>query len=341
MRKLASVKKIDYFKSIPNADMIEIAVIGGWEVVVKKGEFVTGELVIYCEIDSFIPYEVAPFLNNGKPKEYEGVLGSRLRTVKLRGALSQGLVLPLALVGDAEEGDDVSERLGIIKYDIEMPVKTRGLARGNFPSEVPKTDQERIQNLSKEYQVIQLYGTWQVTEKLHGTSCTFYLGSDDVFHVCSRNLDLKLDDENLYTEMAIKLGIESKLRDAKLQGLAIQGEIIGEGVNGNQYGLKGREFYVFDAYDTLNSSYLSPDETMKLAENLDLKHVPVIDQYFSFIENDEDEVMDNTEFISYVLNMANFKSFLNGSTAEGLVFKSYGKMSFKVINNEWLLNNKG
>ena len=99
MRKLATIRRIDAIRPIPDADAIECAVIGGWSVVIKKGEFGAGDVAVYCEIDSWIPHELAPFLSKGQePREFEGVRGERLRTVKLRGTTSQGLLLPLSVL---------------------------------------------------------------------------------------------------------------------------------------------------------------------------------------------------------------------------------------------------
>ena len=96
MRKLATIRRIDALTPIDGADAIECATVGGWKVVVKKGEYTVGDLAVYCEIDSWIPTELAAFLSKGKePREFEGIKGERLRTVKLRGQLSQGLLLPL------------------------------------------------------------------------------------------------------------------------------------------------------------------------------------------------------------------------------------------------------
>lgn len=96
MRKLASIRKIDELRPIPGADAIECALVGGWTVVVKKGEFAAGDLAVYCEIDSWIPVDLAPFLVKGKePREFEGIKGERLRSIKLRKQISQGLLLKI------------------------------------------------------------------------------------------------------------------------------------------------------------------------------------------------------------------------------------------------------
>jgi len=183
-RKMATIRRIDEIGPIEGADAIEVATIGGWKVVVKKGEFATGDLAVYCEIDSFIPTTIAPFLTKPDhyPKVFEGVQGERLRTVRLRGQLSQGLLLPMDIIPktldvtyyppDAyQEGTDVSELLGIVKYEAPIPASLQGEVRGMFPGFIPKTDQERIQNLSSELAEWQRLGhTFEVSEKLDGTS---------------------------------------------------------------------------------------------------------------------------------------------------------------------------
>ena len=172
MRKLASVQIIDEILPIKKADSLECAVVGGWKVVVRKGEYQTGDEVIYCEVDSFIPHEVAPFLTKPgqEPKEYQGIKGQQLKTVKLRGQLSQGLILPLP--EDMQcymVGDDCTEALGIVKWERPLDTSLQGSARGNFPSFIHKTDQERCQNLKHDINSHAIKGTkFEVTEKLDG-----------------------------------------------------------------------------------------------------------------------------------------------------------------------------
>ncbi len=118
-RKLASIKRITEIRPIAGADAIECAIVGGgWPVVVKKGQFSVNELALFCEIDSFIPTELAPFLSRGKePKEFNGVKGERLRTVKLRGQLSQGLLLSIADIGfEFHCTDPLASRNGRSRY---------------------------------------------------------------------------------------------------------------------------------------------------------------------------------------------------------------------------------
>ena len=338
MRKMATIRKIDALNPIVGADAIEAATIGGWKVVVKKGEFKVGDLAVYCEIDSWIPTELAPFLSKGKePRVYEGIKGERLRTVKLRGQLSQGLLLPLKeLYGLLQglnnhfEGQDVSENLGIVKYEAPIPASLAGEVKGMFPSVIPKTDQERIQNLSvelEEWKAEKL--TWEVTEKLDGSSMTVYIIDGEV-GVCSRNLDLKPNKDNSLWATAYKNEINVKLIQS-LSNLAIQGELVGNGIQGNIYKMRDQEFYVYDIYDIDAGRYFTPAERVAYCKVWDIKHVPVFKSDF----------MLTTETVADLLKMAEGKSVMGdivGPEREGLVYKcNERQVSFKTVSNKFLL----
>lgn len=153
-RKLATIRKISEINEIKDASNIEVATVGGWKVVVRKGEYQVNDLVVYLEIDSFVPNSIAPFLTKSdrSPSEYKDIKGERLRTVKLRGQISQGLILSLddnimSLFekdgGSYYEGDDVSHVLGIVKWEPPIDASLAGQVKGNFPSFIQKTDQER------------------------------------------------------------------------------------------------------------------------------------------------------------------------------------------------------
>jgi RNA ligase (TIGR02306 family) len=337
-RKLATIRKIAAIEPIEGADAIEVAVVDGWKVVVKKGEFQVDSLACYVEIDAWIPTELAPFLSKGKePREFEGVKGERLRTVKLRGQLSQGLLLHMDALNLGEfvatlsdETNDVTELLGILKWERPMNAQLAGMARGNFPSAVPKTDQERIQNLTRSFAEYQL-DTWSITEKLDGSSCTFYLDDEDVFHVCSRNLDLKEDEANSFWKVARKFQIEDIMRRNSMLGMAIQGEMIGEGIQGNQYKTQ-LDFYIYDMYNTATGQYILPVQLKAACERLGLKHVPIL----------AEDISIHASSIQSILEYAEGKSLLNGSNREGVVFKSntVHDRSFKSISNSWLLKNE-
>tara|TARA_R110000822_G_scaffold301108_1_gene424799 strand:+ start:16577 stop:17560 length:984 start_codon:yes stop_codon:yes gene_type:complete len=326
MRKLATIRRIIDIQPIPDAEKIEVAQVDGWKVVVKKDDFQIGQLALYIEVDAFVPHELAPFLSKGKElREFNGVKGERLRTVKLRGQISQGLLLPA--IDGANEGDDVSEQLGIQKYEAPVSAQLAGQVRGNFPSFIPKTDQERIQNLGKELaEWSQGNLHWEVTEKLDGSSMTVYLYQGE-FGVCSRNLDLKEAEGNSFWKVARHYQMEDKLR-AIGRNLALQGELIGEGIQKNPYRIHGQDFYLFDIYDIDAGRYLNSFERSSISM-FGVNHCPVI----GFTK-----IVDET--CNSLLAYAEGKSALCADTErEGLVYKCVeAPLSFKAISNKFLLN---
>jgi RNA ligase (TIGR02306 family) len=336
MRKLATIRKIDALTPIDGADKIEVATVGGWKVVAQKGLYNVGDLAVYFEIDSWIPTELAPFLSKGKePREFEGIKGERLKTIKLRGQLSQGLLMPLDeacknIDSELFEGLDVSFPLNIIKWEKPMNAQLAGLARGNFPTQIPKTDQERVQNLVKEIAGAAETGLqFEVTEKLEGSSMTVYQ-IQGVFGVCSRNLDLKETEGNSFWATARKDDIEAKMKVVdEFWDFAIQGELVGPGIQGNIYNLREPEFRVFDVYNIQAGEYLKPDARLALIKRMGLKHVPVL-------TTDKDLGIGT---VDEMLAWAEGKSVLNDKQErEGIVFKEVnGGMTFKAISNKYLL----
>ena len=213
-----------------------------------------------------------------------------------------------------------------------MNAQLAGMARGNFPSLIPKTDQERAQNLVKEIVAANEAGMqFEVTEKLEGSSMTCYL-IDGVFGVCSRNLDLKETADNTFWQVARELDIEAKMREQfGLADYAIQGELIGPGIQGNIYKLSKPEFHVFDVYNIQAGDYLKPDFRRALIQRMGLTHVPVI--------HPESQLIWGVEGM---LKFADGKSILNSQQdREGIVFKQVdGGMTFKAISNKYLLGEK-
>lgn len=354
MRKLASIRKIDNLRPIPNADQIECAVLGGWNVVVKRGDFQVGDLAIYVEIDSFIPSQVAPFLtkSGADAREYNGIKGERLRSVRLRQQLSQGLLLPLQTVVNevaydypyaalvmqngnvacVKEGDDVTELLGIQKWEPPVPACLAGQVAGAWPSLVQKTDQDRIQSMSSEWDTYSQYH-WEVTEKIEGSSMTAGI-VNDVFVVCSRNINLRETPDNSLWQQARKYHIEERMRELNLSNLVVQGELFGEGIQGGYYGVKGHDFYVFDILDLSTGKYLLPQVRRELTAKLGLKHVPVLD---------ECKMINIKHGIDTLLQEADGESQLNKQKLrEGLVFKRVdGPEHFKTVSNKYLLKTGG
>lgn len=335
MRKLATIRKISEIRPIIGADAIECAVVDGWTVVVKKGEYKAGDVAIYVEVDAWIPTELAPFLSKGQePREYNGVKGERLRTVKLRGQLSQGLLLPIENTFFRDPGTDVTESLNIQKWEAQIPAQLAGVVKGPFPTQIPKTDEERIQNLTNEWATLS-NAKFEVTEKMEGSSMTVGLLNGE-FIVCSRNLNLKESEGNTLWAVARKLDLERKLRDlqkldpnAPLDNIVLQGELVGEGIQGNHYQLRGQDFYVFAIYNAHIGKYLTPPARRVIAKHLGLNHVPVI----------HEELNLKGMTVEQVLAMADGQSQLRPEALrEGLVFKQvHGEAHFKAVSNRYLL----
>jgi len=353
MRKLATIRRIAEIRPIENADAIEHVRVDGWWVVGKKGEFQVDDLAVYIEIDAWCPHELAPFLSKGKePREYNGVKGERLKTVKLRGAVSQGLLLPIpAELNDPTqftEGSDVTELLGVQKWEPPIPAQLRGKIAGNFPSWLRKTDEDRIQNCFKDVSP-RLNESWVIEEKVDGSSmtvgyrkCDFILDKDgqpipEEFVVCSRNLSLKLEDEdNTFVRIAKESGIQDAMKSYG-RNLGISGELIGEGVQGNKYDIKGHRWLVFNIFDVDTGKYVSAEERQLIIRDLvalgaTIEQVPVITAVGT-------KLLDGLSVDDF-LEMAEGKSALNPKTErEGLVFKNQTDpdISFKAISNRWLL----
>lgn len=337
-RMMAWISRVNEIKAIENADAIEAYRVGGWWVVDKKASYKVGELVVYISIDSWVPTELAPFLSKGKePREFEGVRGERLRTVKLRGTTSQGLLLPLSILPDSlkqhpsfwdeVDGFDVTDILGIKKWEMPIPTQLAGLMKGPLPTQIPKTDQERVQNLVEE---IKAGGTFEVTEKLEGSSMTVYRIQGE-FGVCSRNIELIEDANNSFWKVALRDKINEKMCEVDpYWDWAIQGELIGPGIQGNIYGLKELEFRVFDVYNIQTGEYITPHGRRTLIENMGLNHVPMIDDNFVLVEN-----------VDGILEMAEGTSQLAPVEREGIVFKEVnGGFSFKSVSNRYLIGEK-
>ena len=310
-------------------------------VVAKDVGHKIGDLVVYFEIDSFLPirpeYE---FLRKTSFKRMGDQEGFRLKTIRMRGQFSQGLILPIKVLNGTDEyklGDDVAEILGIVKYEPPIPAQLEGVMKGNFPSFIRKTDEERIQNLTDEYEEYKKMDTkWYVTEKLDGSSTSYYLNEDE-FGTCSRNIELQPSETNSFWKAARDLKIESIMKDWSkgrfgfFGNHSIQGELIGEGIQGNPYKLKGQTVRFFNLFDIKEQQWIDFDQFETWMNLSELKTVPILDRDFKLPDTIE-------ELIEYADGM----SVLNKQTRrEGIVIRSHDrKISFKVISNKFLLNKK-
>lgn len=322
MRHLASIREIKALEPIEGADFIETAVIDGWRVIVKKGDFAVGDPITYFEIDSVLPecpeYE---FLRKRCYFANELMSGFRIKTMKMKGVVSQGLVLPST--GDPV-GTDVTEQLGVLLF--EGPAGFRGADyKAAFPYFIPKTDQERVQNL-KDIPA----GTYEATQKYDGASITIYY-KDGQLGVCSRNRELTFGDHAYYNAAKHILAALEKYGE----NIAVQAELMGPGIQGNKLKLKDHEVYVFDVFDIDSQTYLNPFDRFLVVDQLSsygkkIKEVPYIRDFnLAYSDTLIDNILEWTD------------NYCTPIGAEGVVFKAYdSQFSFKAISNNYLLKEK-
>jgi len=346
-RKLASIQKIISVESIENADKIEKVKVLGWQCVAKKDEFKEGQLCVYCEIDSLFPEK--PEFEFLRSKKF------RIKTQKMRGVISQGIVFPLEILPEHDRliileeyhingnehiiGQDVTEKLGIIKYEPPISPQLMGQAKGNFPTHiVPKTDEIRLQSAIGVLEEIKGKDIY-ITEKEDGTSFTAYY--KDEYRFCSRNLDQKneVTNQSIYAKISQQYFLENKLKEYYYKNgvhIAIQGEITGDGINKNPLGLPRNTYqlHIFNVWDIDNQKYFNVSNSMNIVKELGLDFVKLI-LYGRFNSSLED-----------LLEKAKGKYKGTKNNIEGIVIRPIhecysetlqGRMSFKVINNDYLL----
>ena len=361
MRQLASIQRVTNLSPIPGADRIEVARVLGWDVVVQKDLYKIGDLVVYFEIDSILPDK--PWCEFMRDRKY------RVKTIKLRKQISQGLCIPMGECLDIHkpwsEDTDVTEHLGVKKHDPQgdkerasnvsqrQPVPHAWMLRfeigrklhqyiwprkkGSWPQWFPKTDETRVQNLPNIDALTQgrvLYAT----EKLDGQSVTMFyeraqrtgLFSTGLFGVCSRNIWYKALTSNNWWNIAVKLNVQEALENYcnnEKRSIAIQGEIVGPGIQKNRYKLEEKHLFIFNVYDIDNQKYLPLDEKLDVVKILGLQMVPLLPELtINLFEPD-------------YLEMAEGESLLYPTEREGVVFRDAedDSFSFKAISNKFLL----
>lgn len=337
-RKLASIQVIDRIDIHSNADTLELATILGWQVIVRIGEVKIGMKVIYCEIDSLLPVN-APWLPSAvqsRIAQYHIKKHFRVKTIKLRGELSQGLIIPITEeLSFFDVGTDVTTHLGIKKYD--PPALTGRFGRykavgDNFPTQIlSKTDEPRVQSEPHLFRSLQ-NKPYYITVKLDGTSATYFIHPvTQALVVCSRNLSRKRPADVRvcpYWSMADKYQLEPLLR--QVPHLALQGEICGPHIQKNRLGLSTVQFYIFNVIDIRDRRRLSYPEMKAVCESLGLPTVPLAEIGESF----------NYPTISSLLAAASGTYAGTYHDREGLVVRAMDSgISFKAINNDYLLKN--
>jgi hypothetical protein len=362
MRKLASIKTISAIQPIEGKDRIELVIVDGWQIIVKKGEYHVGDKTVFIEIDSILP---------AKPEfEFLRSKNFRIKTMKLSGVLSQGICFPLSTLPQDKEynvEDDVTEIMGIVKYEpnvdnSNIETKKEHSSKFNnpifkflfkfsifrkillhkkqnkgFPEFISKTDEPRIQNMP--FVLNNQNIKYIVREKIDGQSGTFFLKKmhrkwvwqkrNFDFGVCSRNLRLWNETDSSYWSVVKKYNIKSILEDliGDNDFVAIQGECIAQGVQGNKYKVAEPDLYVFNLIYP-NGKVLCL-EAEKILKKYGLKWCPLIDDNFTAL---------NT--VNAMLDYATSKSMLYDTLREGIVIRNYEKnISFKVVSPEFLIKN--
>lgn len=400
-RKLVTIRKVNAVDPIENADAIEVATVDGWQVVIKKGEFIPGDYCVFFEIDSFLPANDERFAflaRNGTKKDEKGVDRIRLRSIKLRGQISQGLALPVSVLDkvvqldlllsvNGEEGETLFEALDNSRHGIENFLNVTKYERpdernggtgagkakvaGNFPIVVPKTDEDRIQNVFGKFKQTMQGVPFRKSLKLDGSSQTIaFFNNPDFFVekvddevlewdeeanelkvvevkpypfqwetsqvvVCSRNLALKFDPNASFWKAALKDDIPARLKkycEDHDRQLALQGECMGPGIQGNREELEEHEFFCFRIWDVDNQNFLDDADFLEVTSILGINIVPQgeIIKFFDVYDTIKD-ALDSAEHAS-----------IKHPIAEGDVYKSTVKVNgqtihFKVINNKFLL----
>jgi RNA ligase (TIGR02306 family) len=334
--KVATIEEIAEVIPHPNADALELAKIKGWQVCIKKGEFKKGDLCIYICVDSVLEDKsVYEFLRN---KNF------RIRTVKLRGQISQGIAFPMSMFKSLGHdtvvftepnvvGSDVSHYVYAKHYEKPLSAQLSGQVYGLMPSYLRKTDEDNIKNNPEILQ--ELAGkSYYITMKVDGSSGTYFYKDDVGFGVCSRNYQLKEDDKNSFWVVARKYDLENKLKNDG-RNLAIQGEVYGPGIQGNLLGVKDIQFRAFNLFDIDNYKYLDWKELQEFCFN---NHIPIVDTI------NTGQSFNKT--LSELQEFANNLKYNNGNLAEGIVIRptedTYsetlkGRLSGKIISESFEL----
>lgn len=333
VRKMASIQEIEEVKLIPDADKICAYVIQGYNVIDQIGKYSVGDNVVFVSPDSFVSNSLCPFLTKpGKfPKTFNGVEGEKIKTIKLRGVYSQGLLLPISVCDFIESelfvGLDVSYPLGIEKWE-PPPEFTSADAKGTFPDFIRKTDQERVNSFFKDNSHLFETETFECTEKCEGSSITVYYYQGE-FGCASRNLNLKRSEENTYWKTALEYDLETKLTNLG-KNIAIQFELVGPKVSGNIYKLDKYHLFAFDVFNIDKQEYLNPSDRRELTKSLGLTDAPVLQSNMSLTGLTLEDI----------LVMADGQSVLGtvGCLREGLVFKANSdkRISFKSVSRKYL-----
>ena len=281
MRNLASIQKIWKIEPIEGADKIELAHVLGWQCVVNKGQFNPMDTAVYFQIDSFLP--IRPEFEFLRASSYKNTdimgEGFRLRTMRFRGQVSQGLLLPVsafpAIPADVKVGANVTELLGVKKWEIEERATTGGTVIGNLPYDIPHTDETRVQenpDLIQAFDGLEYY----ISTKMDGSSHSIGI-DENGFHVTGHNYEYKDDGTSSFYELVKERGykpvMEAFMAQNSLFTLTIQGELCAPGIQKNRLRLARPEWYVFTVRE--NGKRVGLQRMLDVCKALGMITVPI------------------------------------------------------------------
>lgn len=347
IRKLASIQVVHGIEPIKDADRIELAHVLGWQCVVNKDQFKRGDLAVYFEIDSFLPIRPEfEFLRQSSYKNTD-IMGEgfRLKTMKFRGQVSQGLLLPLfvfpEIPDDAKAGMDVTRLLGVKKWEIEERATTGGTVIGALPPDVPHTDEPRVQAYPE---LIQAFAgkEYYITTKMDGSSHSLSI-DENGFHVTGHNFEYKDDDSSAFYRFVNANGYRARMEDfvAKhgVKTLTIQGEFCAPGIQQNRLRLTRPKWYVFTI--RVDGQRVGLRDMLDIAKELEMEHVPV--------EEVGNDLPSKYSTVEALLERAD-GDYPNGGKKEGIVIRPTepvfcplisANLSMKIVSNKYLLKNDG
>lgn len=331
MRKLVTLRTITEITPIENADAIEVVHVDGWKVVAQKGIHSVGNQVLYFELDSFLPASDSRFDSFMKfgTRVFNDVVGHRLKTKKLRGVYSQGIIMPLSEFPEVTgQEEDIAPLIGVVKYD-PPEVFIGSVAKSSFPSFLRKSDQERVQNIWNKIP----NELFVPTLKMDGSSVTVFAVDEkygDVTEgICSRNQLLRTDQESSFLAGVTRSGLLEKVRQIRDEtgvSIALQGELVGPGVQGNYEQFDHHEVFVYNVFNVDTGEFLDYASFILLCNSYRIKTVPEVGdaEYVTKFELDE------------ILKFSDGRS-INAKVREGIVWKGlYSNFQFKVISNKFL-----
>lgn len=323
MSKEATIQVIKKVEKHPGADALDLVQVLGWQVVTKRDEFREGDLGVYIVIDSVLPEKPQfEFLRN---KHF------RIKPIKLRKKESAGILFPLSILGEfgydmrgpVMEGLDVTDILGVKHYEKPIPAELAGQAKGSIPSFVIVTDELNLRTYPDA--LPELYGRpYYISRKDDGSSGTYFIYNGE-FGVCSRHIHLTESETNGFWRMAKKYDVENALRKAyPNMDIAIQGEVVGPGIQKNKLGLKEMELHLFNLFDIKSRYYLPLEKLDAFSKEYNIPMISIIGMGNAFGYSLEE-----------LIALANRQVYPNGGPAEGIVIRPQVAFTSVELNKAW------